>query len=307
MLMAWKEFMRLVDPDIITGYNIVTFDFPYILQRASNLGLTTFPFIGRLKDVKTAFKETTFTSRVLGTRETKEINLEGRIQFDMLQFLIREHKLRSYTLNSVSAHFLGEQKEDVHYSIISQLQEQDEYSRRRLAIYCIKDAYLPLHLLNHLQSLINTTEIARVCGIPLSFLFTRGQQIKVTSQLYRKCKALDFLIPTEVRSAGSDGKFEGAVVLEPTRGYYTSPVAVLDFASLYPSIMMAHNLCYSTLIPAYKVKDFDVTKYERTPNGDYFVKKSVTIGVLPQILEDLITARKLSKEQLKNAENEEER
>lgn len=82
--MAWKEFVRLVDPDVVTGYNIITFDFPYILARAANLGLTSFPYIGRLKDTKTGFKETTFTSRVLGTRETKEINLEGRIQFDML-------------------------------------------------------------------------------------------------------------------------------------------------------------------------------------------------------------------------------
>ena len=82
--MAWKEFIKLVDPDIITGYNIVTFDFPYILQRAHTLQLSTFPYIGRLKDVKTTFKDTTFTSRALGTRETKEINLEGRTQFDML-------------------------------------------------------------------------------------------------------------------------------------------------------------------------------------------------------------------------------
>jgi DNA polymerase delta subunit 1 len=121
---------------------------PYILQRAHNLGLQSFPYLGRVKDVKTGFKETTFTSRVLGTRETKEINLEGRIQFDMLQFIIREYKLRSYTLNSVAAHFLGEQKEDVHYSIIAQLHQEDEYARRRLAIYCIKDAYLPLHMMN---------------------------------------------------------------------------------------------------------------------------------------------------------------
>ena len=104
------------------------------------------------------------------------------------------------------------------------------------------------------------------------------------------------MIPTEARSSGTDGKYEGAVVLEPTRGYYTTPVAVLDFASLYPSIMMAHNLCYSTLIPAFKVKDYDVTKYERTPNGDYFVKKHINKGVLPQILEDLIKARKSVKE-----------
>ena len=172
----------------------------------------------------------------------------------MLQFIIREHKLRSYTLNAVSATFLGEQKEDVHYSMIAQLHSQDEYARRRLAIYCIKDAYLPLHLMNQLQALVNTTEIVRVCGIPLQYLFSRGQQIKVASQLYRKCKALGYLIPTEARSQGSDGKYEGAVVLEPTRGYYTNPVAVLDFASLYPSIMMAHNLCYTTLMSEWDYK-----------------------------------------------------
>jgi DNA polymerase delta subunit 1 len=103
------------------------------------------------------------------------------------------------------------------------------------------------------------------------------------------------VIPTEARSSG-DGKFEGAVVLEPTRGYFTTPVTILDFASLYPSIMMAHNLCYSTLVPPFKVKDLDVNRYERTPNGDYFVKKSVCKGVLPQILEDLICARKLAKQ-----------
>jgi DNA polymerase delta subunit 1 len=90
--------------------------------------------------------------------------------------------------------------------------------------------------------------------------------------LYRKAKALGYLIPAE-KNVVNEGKFEGAVVLEPTRGYYQDPVAILDFASLYPSIMMAHNLCYSTLIPPYKLKDLEVNKYEKTPNGDYFVRK----------------------------------
>jgi DNA polymerase delta subunit 1 len=67
-------------------------------------------------------------------------------------------------------------------------------------------------------------------------------------------------------------KYEGAVVIEPTRGYYTDPVATLDFASLYPSIMMAHNLCYSTLIPPHKIKDYpNKDDLIRTPNGDVFV------------------------------------
>jgi len=103
-----------------------------------------------------------------------------------LQVLLRDYKLRSYTLNSVSYHFLGEQKEDVHHSIITELQEGNPQSRRRLAVYCLKDAFLPLRLLDKLMSLTNYMEMARVTGVPLSYLLTRGQQIKVVSQLLRK-------------------------------------------------------------------------------------------------------------------------
>ena len=104
----------------------------------------------------------------------------------MFQVLLRDYKLRSYTLNSVSYHFLGEQKEDVHHSIITELQEGNPQSRRRLAVYCLKDAFLPLRLLDKLMSLTNYMEMARVTGVPLSYLLTRGQQIKVVSQLLRK-------------------------------------------------------------------------------------------------------------------------
>jgi DNA polymerase delta subunit 1 len=79
LLFAWREFLRLIDPDLITGYNINTFDFPYIVGRGIALQLGNFPFFGRVKDVCTKVKETTFTSKVMGTRETKEINIEGRI------------------------------------------------------------------------------------------------------------------------------------------------------------------------------------------------------------------------------------
>jgi DNA polymerase delta subunit 1 len=242
-----------VDPDIITGYNIVNFDFPYIINRSMALHMNKYAMFGRVLDTYSRIKNNTFSSKALGTRETKDINIEGRVQFDMLQVILREHKLGSYSLNSVSAHFLGEQKEDVHHSIISELQAKNEFTRRRLAVYCLKDAYLPLRLLEKLCCLFNLTEMARVTGVPISYLFTRGQQIKVASQLYRKAAEHDLLIPVDkVQNVGD--KYEGAVVIEPTRGYYTEPVATLDFASLYPSIMMAHNLCYSTLVPSFKAK-----------------------------------------------------
>ena len=83
----------------------------------------------------------------------------------------------------------------MHHSVISSLQAGDEFTRRRLAVYCLKDAYLPLRLMEKLMCLFNMTEMARVTGVPISFLFTRGQQIKVASQLYRKARLHNLLIP----------------------------------------------------------------------------------------------------------------
>jgi DNA polymerase delta subunit 1 len=91
------------------------------------------------------------------------------------------------------------------------------------------------------------------------------------------------------------------VVIEPTRGYYTQPIATLDFASLYPSIMMAHNLCYSTLIPSHERHKYKDDEYLKTPHGDFFMKQSVKKGLLPMILEELINARKKAKVELAKA------
>lgn len=89
-------------------------------------------------------------------------------------------------------------------------------------------------------------------------------------------------------------KFEGATVIEPTRGFYLEPVATLDFSSLYPSIMVAHNMCYTTLIPEDRVKKYKKKKVKmtETPTGVYFVDDSVRKGILPLILEDVVNSRK---------------
>ena len=83
-------------------------------------------------------RDAQFSSKAYGTREFKDITIDGRVQFDLLTAITRDHKLSSYSLNAVSAHFLGEQKEDVHHSIITELQNGTDESRRRLAVYCLK-------------------------------------------------------------------------------------------------------------------------------------------------------------------------
>ena len=97
----------------------------------------------------------------------------------------------------------------------------------------------------------------------------------------------------------AEEQYEGATVIEPLKGYCDMPIATLDFTSLYPSIMIAHNLCYTTLLDPEQLKALSPDSYERTPSGDYFVKSSVRAGLLPRILDDLIKARKKAKMLLK--------
>lgn len=300
MLSKWRDFLEEVDPDIIIGYNIANFDFPYLLDRAEHLKVKNFSQWTRLKSIHSQAKTSNFSSKQMGNRDTKATNTNGRLQLDLLQLVQRDHQLRSYTLNSVCAQFLGEQKEDVHHTMITELFNGTPESRRRLAVYCLKDAYLPQRLMDKLSCLENYTEMARVTGVPFNFLLSRGQQVKFISQLFRKALEQKLVIPN-LSSSSSEEQYEGATVIEPTRGYYSVPIATLDFASLYPSIIQAHNLCYTTLLKKDVVEALNLQKdedYIVTPNGDYFVTTKQRKGLLSQILEELLTARKQAKREL---------
>uniref|UniRef100_A0A0A9Z700 DNA-directed DNA polymerase n=1 Tax=Lygus hesperus TaxID=30085 RepID=A0A0A9Z700_LYGHE len=110
--------------------------------------------------------------------------------------------------------------------------------------------------------------------------------------LLRKARRRKLLIPAAsngiVGGFGNSGSsvigYEGATVIEPIKGFYNCPVATLDFASLYPSIIMAHNLCYSTLVPSREVYRFPADMLLKSPTGDVFVKKEMFAGVLPEVL-----------------------
>jgi DNA polymerase delta subunit 1 len=122
---------------------------------------------------------------------------------------------------------------------------------------------------------INQIEMGRVTGVPLSYLLTRGQQVKVISQLCRMTQSEKLVIPAHkpakaTVAASKEKGYKGATVIEPKKAYYDVPIATLDFMSLYPSIMMAHNLCYSTLLTKEQVKELDSEKYTETPSGGTF-------------------------------------
>jgi DNA polymerase delta subunit 1 len=131
----------------------------------------------------------------------------------------------------------------------------------------------------------------------------------VQAQLLREAKLRAFILPSQRPGTGEESSFEGATVLDPSSGFYRAPVAVLDFASLYPSIMLAHNICYSTILGGGREKQPDAPKHAAAPASvskddadtgppTCFVDASVRKGLLPSILDHLLASRKAAKKQL---------
>ncbi|EYU19050.1 hypothetical protein MIMGU_mgv1a023718mg, partial [Erythranthe guttata] len=139
------------------------------------------------------------------------------------------------------------------------------------------DAYLPQRLLDKLMFIYNCVEMARVTGVPLSFLLSRGQSIKVMSQLLRKAKQKNLILPNLKEAGYEQGTFEGATVLEARTCFYEKPIATLDFESLYPSIMMAYNLCYFTVVNPEDARKLNLPPecVNKTPTGETFVRSNL--------------------------------
>eukprot|EP01129_Flabellula_baltica_P001427 TRINITY_DN1131_c0_g2_i2.p1 TRINITY_DN1131_c0_g2~~TRINITY_DN1131_c0_g2_i2.p1 ORF type:complete len:1050 (+),score=220.95 TRINITY_DN1131_c0_g2_i2:342-3491(+) len=289
LLKAWQSFVMDVDPDVLTGYDIVNSEIPFLFDRAMNLGLDDFRYMTRIREKNTVIRKSTFSVGSTGQRENTVIQMCGRVMFDLLQVVKLDFKLSSYTLNNLSSHFLNQKKEYLTRSIISQLHEGSPDERLRLALYGLNNALLPQRLLIELMSLTNYIEMSRVSGVPFSFLVERGQTVKVLSQIYRKTRAKNMLIPTSVE--WSPRSFEGARVMVTDPSFFDCPIVTLHFRSLYPSIMIAHNLCYTTLITKTQAEVMCSDDYTQTPNGNYFVKEHKMKGILPEILEDLLKQR----------------
>ena len=303
LLCAWANFVRRADPCVVTGYNTTRFDIPYLLKRAKRLGITEkFAELGRLVGTLARLRTWSFSSKAYGSSKLMRAPFHGRVQTDAYEIVLKEEKYRKYTLNAVSAIILGDQKEDVHHSKIAELHEGTNADRRRLAVYCLKDALLPLRILAKKTYTMRYIEMSRVTGVPWETLLTRGQQIKVLLQLLMNNKVAGngFLIPTINRKEKS---YKGAIVLKPRKGFYKQPIATIDFSSLYPSIMQAYNLCYTTLLTSKQAAGMDPKDYLRTPVGFYFVRAHIRKGVLPSVLESLLSARSKAKKAKAQAED----
>jgi DNA polymerase elongation subunit (family B) len=365
LIKRWVDTISKMDPDIFYTYNGDSFDCMYLIERAEILGLVStkkqgtktikegyvLKGLSRMTYTQADIKKEFFSSSAYGDSEFNRIYIPGRLNYDLLIHYKRGmKKYSSYKLDNIASEVLKENKHDVSAKDIFDLYERGgSEDIKRIGEYCIQDTVLLQKLVDKQLILTNIMQLANVTFVPIGFLTTRGQTIKVYSQVLRKARQMNFLVPhtnfnedsyplqirckeshgldvndigeyiqincgkTQSESRSSlvltakiseiidenffvaltdteinkeffnisfkyrnseylisrmwsnedavDDSFTGATVLEPIPGMYKDNIAVLDFASLYPTIMISRNLCYSSFV-------LD-SKYLNIPNVNY--------------------------------------
>ena len=163
-------------------------------------------------------------------------------------------------------------KDDVTPQDIFRLANGSSADRAVVAKYCIQDCNLVHHLMNKIDVITGFVEMSRICSVPISFLIFRGQGIKLTSYVAKKCREKNTLMPDIEKSQDKDG-YEGAIVLPPKCSMYMdNPVACVDYASLYPSSMISQNYSHDSKV---WTKEYDLQGNliketgETGPDGSY--------------------------------------
>lgn len=310
----WVSFICKVNPDGFTGYNIFGYDWKYLADRDKwNL----LDQLSRINELPAELKHSELVSAAYGVNTFDILEMPGIFQIDLYTQIRRDHKLESYSLNNVALHFTKKQKNDMPYHEMFKKIKGTSEDILLVCKYCIQDTVLVVELIKQLKIITNLVEMAKVTRVPISWLITRGQQIKVFAQIAYSCSKKNVCVPFFSKKKVDTDKFVGATVLTANKGaYMTQAVAGLDFASLYPSIMIAHTLCYSTYVsnePRYaKYKNLENVNYETVSwtidNEDFshtFVQG--TDSILPDLLDTLWKCRKIAKKQMKNAHTENEK
>lgn len=294
-----EEFLKIMDnydPDLIVGYNINNFDMPYIIDRLAYNNLPR--SFGRC-----AIKSVMSRKFVGKTRNT----IVGRMVVDDYE-LIKEMqvktqladkgfpKLKRYGLGDVSKELIQDTKIDIAHSEIPKLWNGSADEVLKLAEYARKDSQLALKIFITRNLLDKFIEISKVSGLLLQDVLDGGEAQRVENILLREFDKRDFVLPLRPSSnemlKRMDERdvygFKGALVLDPITGLYTKPVIYLDFKSMYPTIFISFNICPTTLITEDSNYNGDVIE---TPTGPKFVSKKTRVGIIPQIVENLIAER----------------
>ncbi|AKB16364.1 replicative DNA polymerase I [Methanosarcina thermophila] len=300
MLNRFFEIFCEYDPDIVAGYNHQDFDIPYITDRVRALaaqGKAINPVVGR-DGSKIGYRRFGLLTRT---------EIKGRVVVDALPLVRRAFSLKQYTLRAVSKELLNREKLDVPPLEMEEYWFDTGEKFRKFVDYARRDAELALELILNLRLLDKYIALAQVSGSLLQEIVDGGQTSMVETLLLREFGRRDRVLLPKPDDEVSAERYEmssdlkGGEVLEPKKGLLEN-VIILDYKSLYPTIMMAHNLCYSTVVTGDRPDGATI----KPPSGGEFVPPDVYKGIVPSILEDLLNQRSLTKKRMRSTSDENE-
>lgn len=350
MVEAFARVVMETDPEILTGYNILSYDYPYLDHRVKRL-LKEWPSMGRIIGEPACMTSKTWQSGAYGHQSINILQMEGRISVDLLPIIKRDYKLDKYTLDTVCSKFIGKTKHDVKakemFTIYEEMKnakqnlekvfeekedstlalKEFEHARSEMTkvmAYCVQDSELVLELMENINVWVGLVELSNIVGTTIVELFTRGQQVRCLSKVYDLAAKMGFVLD---KRDTPGFKFTGGLVFDPIPGLYDN-VICLDFTSMYPSIIQAYNICYTTLVPPELenvIPDEDCNIVEFNEDGDggesdededgdentkqptskthykfKFYKKQV--GLLPTIVKELVVERNVVRKKIKPLE-----
>lgn len=319
LIIRMVDIVRNYDPDILTGYEVHGGSWGYMIERARC------KFDYNLCDEFSRMKSESHgrfgkEDDRWGFNHTSTIRVTGRHMINIWRAMRGELNLLQYTMENVVFQLCH--RRIPHYSyrdLTAWYSNGKSKERAKVVDYYISRVQLDLEILEQNELVPRTSEQARLLGVDFFSVFSRGSQFKVESLMFRIAKPENFLLPSPSRKqVGQQNALECLpLVMEPQSAFYNSPLLVLDFQSLYPSVMIAYNYCYSTFLGRVVnwrgQNKMGFSNYEReprllelfkdliniAPNGIMYAKPEIRKSLLAKMLGEILETRVMVKSGMK--------
>ncbi|KLU90661.1 hypothetical protein MAPG_10513 [Magnaporthiopsis poae ATCC 64411] len=316
VMLRMVEIVRTHDPDILTGYEVHGSSWGYMVERARlKYDYDLCDEFSRIKSQPHGRRGGREADR-WGYRTTSALRVTGRHMINIWRAMRGELSLQQYSMENVAWHLLHRRIPHYSYETLTDWFRNGLHrDMDKLVRHWQLRARLDLEILDENELVSRTSEQARLLGVDFFSVFSRGSQFKVESIMFRIAKPESFLLPSPSRrQVGGQNALECLpLVMEPHSAFYTSPVVVLDFQSLYPSVMIAYNYCYSTFLGrivdwrgANKMGFADYRRRRRllellqdhinvAPNGVMYTKATIRKSLLAKMLTEILETRVMVK------------
>ena len=312
--------VRRADPDLLVGWEVQDSSWGYLVERASQR--YKYDFLEAVSRVLPEHSNSHSSKEEdeYGFLKQSSLHSSGRIFLNLWRIIRKELTLTSYTFENAVFHVVHQRVAKFSHRILTNWYDLGMLFRWRTFKYYLERVQYNLDLMIKTEWLAQTSEFAKVYGILLYAVVIRGSQFKVEAMMARIARPENFLMLSPPRKEVTRMRAPEVIALnmEPISKLYTSPVAVLDFQSLYPSLMIAYNFCFSTVLgriatigeksrlgvdPDYEVAPELVEELKDylsiMPNGVVFVKPHVRQGVLSRMVSEILETRIMVKNSLK--------